>query len=64
MKTKLKVVLDTNILLVSISQKSKYHWLYRSLIENKFDIFVTNEILAEYKKTVILILCTYRWQSS
>lgn len=52
MKAKLKVVLDTNVLLVSISEKSKYHWLYKSLINKKFDLYVTNEILTEYEEVI------------
>lgn len=44
----MKVVIDTNILLVSISRKSKYHWLFDSLIKGKFEICVSNEILFEY----------------
>jgi len=47
MKTekRLNIVLDTNVLLVSISEFSKYHWLYRLLIEKKFNLYITNEIL-------------------
>ncbi|MBI5476169.1 MAG: hypothetical protein HY964_05460 [Ignavibacteriales bacterium] len=38
MKDRLKVVLDTNVLLVSISSKSKYHRIYDKLVadDNKF----------------------------
>ena len=32
----LKVVIDTNVLLVSISTKSKYHWLFKAIVEQKF----------------------------
>ena len=49
MKRKLKVVLDTNVLLVSISSKSKYHWLFQSIIEEQIEVFITNEILLEYE---------------
>jgi uncharacterized protein len=50
--TRIRVVIDTNVLLVSISEKSKYHWLYKSLIERKFEMFVTNEILNEYEEII------------
>lgn len=51
-KVRLKAVIDTNVLLVSISEKSKYHWLYKNLIEGKFDLFITNEILTEYEEVI------------
>ncbi len=44
----MKVVLDTNIVLVSISDKSPFHLIFKSFIENKFSIAVTTEILDEY----------------
>ncbi len=54
MKTKkhLKIVLDTNVLLVSISAFSKYHWLFRYIIDKKFDLYITNEILTEYEEII------------
>jgi putative PIN family toxin of toxin-antitoxin system len=52
MKDRLKVVLDTNVLLVSISSKSKYHWIFDFLIHDKFDLFITNEILNEYDEVI------------
>ena len=51
MKTnRLKIVIDTNALLVSVSSKSKYHWLYRALLDKKIDVYITNEILTEYEE--------------
>ncbi len=53
MKTnKLGVVLDTNILIVSLPQHLKYHWIFKRLVAGDFDLFVTNEILAEYQEQV------------
>jgi len=49
---KLRAVIDTNILLVSISTRSKYHWLYESLINGKFRIAVTHDILLEYEEMI------------
>ena len=43
-----KVVLDTNVLLVSISEKSSIHWVFRGLIEEEYILCVTTEILSEY----------------
>lgn len=51
-KEHLNVVLDTNVLLVSISEYSKYHWLYRCVTEKKIHLHITNEILAEYEEII------------
>jgi putative PIN family toxin of toxin-antitoxin system len=48
----LNIVLDTNILLVSISEYSKYHWIFRQLVEKRFNLFITNEILTEYEEII------------
>ena len=49
---KLKIILNTNILLVSISEYSKYHWLYKALLNKEFNIYITNEILTEYEEII------------
>jgi putative PIN family toxin of toxin-antitoxin system len=46
----MKVVLDTNVLLVSVSGKSASHWLYKALTEGNFDLCYTTEILSEYEE--------------
>jgi uncharacterized protein len=48
----MRVVLDTNILLVSVSIRSKYHWVYRSLLDQKYEIAVSNSILNEYEEKI------------
>ncbi len=48
----MKILLDTNVLLVSISSKSKYHWLYQKLLNQEFDLIVSNEILLEYEEII------------
>lgn len=48
----LRVVLDTNVLLVSISSKSKYHWIFKELLEHGYELFITNEILTEYEEII------------
>lgn len=47
-----KVVLDTNVLLVSISDKSRLHWIFKSLLEKKYKLCVTTEILSEYAEII------------
>lgn len=48
----IKVVLDTNVLLVSISSKSKYHWIFKRLLEHGYELFITNDILTEYEEII------------
>jgi putative PIN family toxin of toxin-antitoxin system len=43
-----KVVIDTNVLLVSVSEKSKLHWIFRKLIDKEYTLCVTTDILYEY----------------
>jgi putative PIN family toxin of toxin-antitoxin system len=47
-----KIVLDTNVLLVSISTHSKYHWIYQLLLKKDYELFITNEILTEYEEII------------
>jgi uncharacterized protein len=42
------IVLDTNVLLVSIPTKSLYRPILDALIEGKFDLILSNDILTEY----------------
>ena len=49
---KLILVVDTNVLLVSISDRSAFHWLYRGIIDGQFDIAVTTDILDEYAEII------------
>ncbi|MCP1384519.1 putative toxin-antitoxin system toxin component, PIN family [Runella salmonicolor] len=46
----MRVVVDTNCLLVSISPLSKYHWLFKSIVNEEFSLFVTTEIITEYSE--------------
>ena len=47
-----KVVLDTNIFFVSISSKSKFHWIFSNLINGKYILYVTTDILAEIAEII------------
>lgn len=48
----LKVVLDTNVFLVSLASHLKYYWIFESLIKNKYELVVSNEILTEYLEVI------------
>jgi putative PIN family toxin of toxin-antitoxin system len=46
----LKIVLDTNILLISVSRKSRFNKILQSFLDEKFIICITDEILYEYEE--------------
>ncbi len=48
----MKIVLDTNILWVSISRRSKTHWVINELIKGTFTLCVTTDILDEYEEII------------
>lgn len=48
----MKVVIDTNVLLVAIGRKSKYHWIFELLLAEEFNLLVTTTILLEYHEII------------
>jgi putative PIN family toxin of toxin-antitoxin system len=49
---KMVVLLDTNVFLVSLSPFSKYAPIFDALIDGKFIMVITNEILSEYEEII------------
>ncbi len=48
----LKIVLDTNVFLVSLVSHLKYYWVFEKLINSKYELSISNEILTEYLEVV------------
>ncbi|MBR1548700.1 MAG: putative toxin-antitoxin system toxin component, PIN family [Prevotella sp.] len=48
------VVLDTNCLLRSISQRSQYYQVWTDFLDGKYVLCVSNEILEEYEEIISL----------
>lgn len=46
------VVIDCNILVVCLTTRSPYHYIYRALISGKFDLLVSVEIILEYEEII------------
>lgn len=44
----MKLVIDTNVMVESITSRSPYHKIFRSLAEGRNQLVVSNEILLEY----------------
>ena len=49
---KLDLVIDTNVLLVSIPDRSAHHWFYLALLKKQFNAFIITEILSEYEEVI------------
>ena len=48
----MRIVLDTNVLLVSFSRKSKYRWIFDNFLDEKITLCVTTDILIEYEEII------------
>ena len=48
----MRVVIDTNCLLVSIPRNSEHRWLYEAFQSGLFEWFVSNEIMREYEEMI------------
>ena len=47
-----RVILDTNVLLVSVSDRSPYHWAFRAVTERSVTLCISTEIALEYEETL------------
>ncbi len=48
----MNLVVNTNVMLVSLGSRSKYHWIFQNLTSERFTLLVSNEILFEYEEIV------------
>ena len=46
----IKTVIDTNVLVASLSSKSKHHWLIEYLLAKRIELYITEGILLEYEE--------------
>ncbi len=46
----MKVVIDTNVLLVSLARRSKYHLIFLQLLRKRYELCITSDILNEYEE--------------
>jgi len=44
----MRIVLDTNVFLVSLLPRHKYWWVFQALLDERYALLVSNEILTEY----------------
>ena len=48
----MRVVLDTNVFLVSIATRSKYRPIFDGILNKKYNLLTSNEILTEYEEVL------------
>ncbi|MBL7732608.1 MAG: putative toxin-antitoxin system toxin component, PIN family [Chitinophagaceae bacterium] len=51
----LRIVLDTNAVLRSVSRRSAYHIVFDKLYENGYQLCISSEILMEYEEKITAI---------
>ena len=49
----MRVVLDTNVLLVSIALRSRYRPIFEALLSGQYILVISNDILTEYEEIII-----------
>jgi len=48
----MRIVLDTNVLLVAISQQSKQGWVFQRFLKEEYTLCVTTDIILEYEEVL------------
>ncbi len=52
----MRILLDTNVFLVSLLPKHKYWWIFQALLDREYELIVSSQILTEY-----LEICVSRY---
>ena len=52
----MQVVIDTNVLWVSVSRRSSSHWIFKAILDGSISLCVTTDILEEYAEIMSLKL--------
>lgn len=47
-----RYVIDTNVWVMSLTSRSKYHPIYLALVAGKYEMFVSHDILLEYEEVL------------
>ncbi len=50
----MRIILDTNVLLVSIGRKSQYRPIFDAFLQQKFILIISNDLLLEYAEIITL----------
>jgi putative PIN family toxin of toxin-antitoxin system len=44
----MRIILDTNVFLVSVLPRHKYWWVFQAILDREYDLLVSTDILTEY----------------
>jgi predicted nucleic acid-binding protein len=50
----MRVIIDTNIFVMTLTSRSPYHIIYQALIAQQYSLIVSTEILLEYQEIISL----------
>ncbi|MFK7798366.1 MAG: PIN domain-containing protein [Aureispira sp.] len=48
----MKIILDTNVLLLSLLKTSKYRPIFEALLSKKYQLIISHDILQEYLEII------------
>lgn len=48
----MRIILDTNVLIVSLPVHSPYFPVYQAFLDKRFHVYVSNEIITEYEEQI------------
>lgn len=48
----MRIVIDTNVLLISISRRAKHHPIFKAIIDGTINLCISNAILEEYEEVI------------
>jgi putative PIN family toxin of toxin-antitoxin system len=48
----MRVILDSNVLLVSIPKSSKYRIIFDEFLNNRLNLIISNEVITEYHEVI------------
>ncbi len=48
----MRVVIDTNVLLISISRRAKHHPIFKAILDGTINLCVSNAIIEEYEEII------------
>jgi uncharacterized protein len=48
----MRVVIDTNVLLISISRRAKHHPIFKAILDGTINLCISNAILEEYEEII------------
>lgn len=51
-REKIVIIVDSNVLLVIISSRSKYHWLYKLILNGTVILAISQGIITEYEEVI------------